>query len=433
MTDSPDDNADMLPQSVEAEMGVLGSMVLDPRCIHSVAVLLEPEDFHGYDNRLIYTALIDTYEQDKPIDLILLRDELKRRGQLAEVGGVDYLMALGDSVPSPANAAYYAGIVRKTSFARKVITEAERLRQAAYNPQIDTDELQSIVEQQVLPLAERTENRGYVPISDVTQQAITDRMYPEQTERLSTGFVALDDLLGKLKAGEIVVIAGRPSMGKTAFALQILHHAAAAGTPTALFSLEMTAQAIADRLLAAQRGDVMTTGQWEALKSELDKLPLWIEDAETLTPLQMRLTARQMVRRHGIKLLAVDYLQLLHVPRPESRQQEVALIARALKSMAKEFRVPILALAQLNRQLEGRADHLPRLSDLRESGEIEQVADVVILLHREDYYHSESTYIPTNRANVIVAKHRNGATGKAELMWLAEKMLFGNLAKEAHE
>jgi len=433
------------PQSQEAEMGVLGSMVLDPHCIGEIIPMLQAECFYRQDHRVVYEALLGLYEANKPVDLVMLRDELKRRGQLERIGGVEFLVRLVESVPSAANATYYAQIVRDKYMLRELITAAGEVVQKAYNDLGDASETLDQAEQRIFEVTQQKIVGHAVPIREVltkTFEAI-DQRSGSHIYGLATGFDDLNELTGGLQKSEMIVVAARPSMGKTALGLNIAEYVGADdGKPVAVFSLEMSSQQLAERMLCGRahidaqklRKSMLNEREiadMHAAAQELSEAPIFVDDTPGLTPLELRAKCRRLKIQHDIQLVIVDYLQLMYVPGSESRQQEVSTISRHMKALARELDVPVIVLSQLNRSPEGREGHRPRMSDLRESGAIEQDADVVILLHREDYYHTEPDYEPTNIAEVIVAKQRNGPTGVVQLTWLPHYTRFANLSRAA--
>lgn len=431
------------PQSLEAEMSTLGSMVLDLECIGDVVLLLQAEHFYREDHRLIYEALVHLYDQKKAVDLVLLRDELHSRAQLEQVGGVDYLVRLAESVPSAANASYYAQIVRDKAMLRSLISVSNDISRIAYDEQGEVAEIVNEAEQKIFDVAQQKIAGHAQAIRDIMAQTfeLIDQRTGSHVYGLSTGFSKLNELTGGLQKGEMIIVAARPSMGKTALGLNVAEHVAADNkTPVVVFSLEMGAQQLAERMLCGRahidnqklRKSMLSEQEIEimhATAGELCEAQLFVDDTPGLSPLELRAKARRLKMKHDIQLIVIDYLQLMHVPGSESRQQEVTLISRHLKALARELSVPVVVMSQLNRAAEGREGHRPRMSDLRESGSIEQDADVVMLLHREDYYHNEADYERTNTAEIIIAKQRNGPTGVVPLSWNAQWTRFLELAE----
>ena len=431
------------PQDIEAEMFVLGAMALEHDCIADViATQLAAQDFYQHDHQLIYDALLSLYDaHGKTVDFNLLRHELETRKQLEQVGGVDYLGTLGESVSSPANVDYYARVVRDKAMLRELISAAGEITTHAFDDAGQVADVLDQAEQRIFQVTERK----IIGQAQVMRD-IVHRVYEALEHRTGgitgqpTGFLELDEITSGLQAGEMIVIAARPSMGKTALGLNIAEHIGADnGIPVAVFSLEMAAQQLAERMLAGRshidsnalrRGMLSDsdTARLNQTADELSNAPIFVDDSPGLTPLELRAKARRLKAQHHIQLVVVDYLQLMHSPGSESRQQEVGTISRHLKALGRELEIPVVVMSQLNRGPEGREGHRPRMSDLRESGNIEQDADVVMLLHREDYFHSESDYENTNTADIIIAKQRNGPTGNVELTWCPHWTRFENLA-----
>ena len=422
-------------------MCTLGSMVLDRDCIGEIVLILQTEQFYRQEHRLIFDALIGLYDQRKPVDIVLLRDELKSRGQLEQVGGVDYLVSLVESVPSAVNAEYYAKIVRDKALLRNLISAAGEISLIAYEDRGDVAETLDDAEHKIFEVTEMRVSGRAVSMRDVMArvfEVIQDR--EAGITGLATGFLELDELTSGLQDNEMIVVAARPSMGKTALGLNIAEHVGADNKiPVALFSLEMAAQQLAERMLCGRshvdsqnlRKGFLSEQDYTKLQNtanELSDAPIFVDDSPGLTPLEMRAKARRLKMQYDIRLIVIDYLQLMHCPGTESRQQEVTTISRYLKALARELCLPVLVMSQLNRSPEGREGHRPRMSDLRESGAIEQDADVVMLLHREDYYHNEPDWEKTNSAELIIAKQRNGPTGNVNLLWQPHWTRFENLA-----
>jgi replicative DNA helicase len=434
------------PQNLEAEMSLLGSMMLDRDAIGAVLPVLsrdEADRFYRADHQQLFKVLIDLYDANKPIDLITVRDELQQRALLDQIGGVDYLVRLAESVPSAVNAEYYARIVRDKALLRDLIACAGHMIEDAYIQGDDARMILDNAEQALFNVTEQRLSEQVVPIREFLEE--TFRLIESREEGhltgLPTGFVELDDLLSGLQAGEFIIVAARPSMGKTAFGLNVAEHLCANDrTPAAFFSMEMSKQQIAQRMLCSRgrvdshrlRRGVLSEADIETLQAccnEMFDMPLFVDDTPGMTPLELRAKARRLHQRHDIKAVFVDYLQLMYVPRVESRQQEIATISRSLKALAREINVPVVAMAQLNRSPEGREGHRPRMSDLRESGAIEQDADVVMLLHREDYYkRPEDAPEIKGVAEVIIAKQRNGPVGTVQLNFNARLTRFDNLS-----
>ncbi|MHC4241557.1 MAG: replicative DNA helicase [Planctomycetota bacterium] len=436
-----------MPESLAAEAAVLGSMLIDPECIGDVVEHLTAEAFYRVEHRYIYDALITLYEKNKGvgIDAVLLREELIKRNQLEEVG-VEYIVKILDSVPSSANVGYYTGIVKDKMLLRELISTAGEILDNAYNQIGETAEVLDEAEQRMFSITDKHISGSASSLKDLVARSfeLIEKRQGIHVTGLPTGFYELDELTCGLQNGEMVIVAGRPSMGKTSLALNIAEHIGLMDkTPVAIFSLEMGKQQLAERFLCSiseidsqkVRRGLLSDADYKKLANacaELSETPIFIDDTSTLTPLELRAKARRLKSRHDISCILVDYLQLMHLGsgRIESRQQEITTISRYLKALARELNVPVIVLSQLNRSPEGREGHRPRMSDLRESGSIEQDADVIMLLHREDYYkRNEENYEPNNTAELIIAKQRNGPTGTVKLTFREKITRFENASR----
>jgi len=450
-----------MPESLEAEAAVLGSMIIDPECISDVVERLKTDSFYRIEHRMIFDALISLYEksrgEDVIIDAVLLRDELEKRKQLEEVGGVEYLAKIIDSVPSSANVMYYADIIKDKQLLREMIAVASDILEMGYREDGEAREKLDQAEQKIFEVAAKRIRGLAIPVKDLITQVyeLIERRDGKIITGLATGYYQLDDWMCGLQNGEMIVLAGRPSMGKTSLALNIAEYIGVIEKlPVAIFSLETGRQQLAERFLCSKseidaqkvRKGMLDTEHHEALRdacSELSEAPIYIDDTSLLTPLELRAKSRRLKRLYDIRCIIVDYMQLMSggSGRFESRQQEITIISRYIKALAGELNIPVVVLSQLNRSPEGREDHRPRMSDLRESGSIEQDADVVLLLHREDYYHyserlelsdkKDSIYSSKdenkeNTAELIIAKQRNGPTGKVQLIFRKKCMRFEN-------
>jgi replicative DNA helicase len=421
-----------MPQSLEAEAAVLGSMLLDPECIGLVVQKIKSEAFYRLEHQMMFDAIVALWEKKgENFDLVLLRDELKKRGHLEEVGGPQYLERIANAVPSSANVEHYLQIVKEKQMLRELIVAAGEVMTDAFESSGDVGDKLDKAEQRIFNVTQKKITGSATAIKDLLTQAFEaiDKREGHHVTGIATGFAELDDLTCGLQNGEMIVIAGRPSMGKTSFAMNIAEHIGADNNiPVALFSLEMSKQQFAERMLCSRsmidsqlvRKGMLNDNQYQELvqtASELSEKPIFVDDTPAITPLELRGKARRLRAQHDIKCIIIDYLQLMSLGgRVESRQQEVSEMSRYLKALARELEVPVVVLSQLNRSPEGREGHKPRMSDLRESGSIEQDADVVMLLHREDYYHrGETDYEETNIAEIIIAKQRNGPTDTIEL------------------
>ena len=413
-----------MPESLAAEAGVLGSMIVDPVCIADVVETLGASDFYRVEHQHIFSALISLYEKNRgeAIDAVLLRDELEKREPLEQVGGVEYIGRIMESVPSSANVMYYAGIVKDKALLREAITAAGQIIEDALDESGETSTKLDEAERRIFAVTDKRISGAAVPLKDLVTRAyeLIEKRDGHIVTGLATGYHALDDKTCGLQNGEVIIIAGRPSMGKTSLALNFAEHIGVEQkVSVALFSLEMGKQQLAERFLCS----------CSAIDAQNVRKGMLIDDTSTLTPLELRAKARRLKSQQDIRCIIVDYLQLMHLgsSRVESRQQEIATISRYIKALARELNVPVVVLSQLNRSPEGREGHRPRMSDLRESGSIEQDADVVMLLHREDYYRrGESDYEPNNTAELIIAKQRNGPTGTVELVFRERFTRFEN-------
>ena len=442
---APPENA-VPPQNLEAEESVLGAMMISPGAIAAVSEILDAGDFYRESHAKIYRAAIDLYAAAKPVDAITLTNELERRGELDKVGGRVRLHELAALVPATANARHYAGIVRENAILRSTIRAGGEIAQLGWEREGAIADLVARAEQLVYDLGGRLNEGELVLFKDTLVETFEriSHLYESGADvtGLATGFKKLDEITAGLQPANLVILAARPSMGKSGFALEIASHVAVeTGKPAAFFSLEMSRQEVAQRLICS-RGHVdsnavrtgrLTREDWSRLTkacSELESAPLYVDDTPGLSIPTLRARAQTLKRREpNLSLIVVDYLQLMTTgTREESRLQEVSKISRDLKALAKELDIPIVALSQLNRSPEQRQDKRPLLSDLRESGSIEQDADVVMFLYREEYYDRDQTDPDKQgKAEVIIAKHRNGATDSFEVNFIGRYVKFTNL------
>ena len=428
------------PHSIEAEMCLLASMMLEKDVIGQAVQLIDRESFYQADHQIIFDVLVKLYELNRPVDAMILSEELAKRQVLDEIGGNHYLGQILNSVPSSAHGAHYAGIVREKALLRQLIVASNDILRDSYGPHEQADVVLDKAERRIFEIAQKKVGGTMEPMEKVLHEVF--EMIENRGQRgLETGFHELDDMMNGLQKGEMIIVAARPSMGKTAFAMNIIEHVAAdLRLPCAVFSLEMSKQQLAQRMLCSRgqidahklRKGMLNSQEYTKLATvvgELAKAPVWVDDSAGLTPLELRAKARRLKLQHDIKCIMIDYMQLMDNPGPESRQQQISEISRAVKSVARELEIPVICLSQLNRMTEGREGHRPRMSDLRESGSIEQDADVVMLLHREDYYRmSDPDFQPDNIAEVIIAKQRNGPTGTIKLTFLNRTTRFENLS-----
>jgi replicative DNA helicase len=427
------------PQSMEAEEAVLGALLIDPDAIIRVATLLKPVDFYREKNGWIYDAALALHERREPIDFLTVCDELDRREQLDEIGGPGFITSLINAVPTSIHAEHYARIIERTATRRRLIEAAGEIAGLAYQEADDVNEVVDRAEQVLFGVSERRISRELVPIRQVLS-AYYDRIEYLTRHRgemigIPTGFTDLDRLLGGLQRSDMVILAARPSVGKTSLALSVAHNAAKRFRQrVAFFSLEMSSEQVVQRLISAEtginsqrlrRGEIAQDewGRFMKAASDLSESLFYIDDTPGISALELRTKARRLHAEVGVDLLVVDYLQLMRGDfRSENRVQEISSISRALKGLARELNVPVLAISQLSRGVEARTDKRPILSDLRESGALEQDADVVMFIYRDELYNENTER--KNIADIIVAKHRNGPTGTVALFFKKELAQF---------
>lgn len=434
------------PQNLEAEQGVLGSILLDNDVLHDVVPLVRVEDFYRDTHQILYRTIRDLYDVGRAVDSITLADELMRRGEYDRVGGDETLAQILAAVPHPANARYYAQIVRQKAVVRELIVAANEILREGYANALTADALLETAERRIFRIAEDQATGETVELKDLIVEAM-DRITARAEARhpltgVGTGFYELDDLTGGFQPGQLVILAARPSMGKTALALNICEHVGIDQRKGVLFvSLEMGQLELAERLICARSrvdGHKLRTGQNMGTREisqlskgydELRAAPLFIDDTPARNMLQITANARRLKMRSNLGMIMVDYIQLIDSENArDSRQEQIAKISRRLKTLARELHVPVVALSQLNRGVENREDRRPRMADLRESGAIEQDADMVLLLHRPDYYDANDQ---PGIAELILAKNRNGATGTVKMTFLKNYTRFENLANVA--
>ncbi len=413
------------PQDMAAEQSVLGAMMISKDAIADVAEVLRGADFYRPSHETIHNAIIDLYGRGEPADMVTVANELQRQGELQRVGGAPYLHTITSSVPIAANASYYAGIVREKAILRRLVDAGTRIVQFGYAGAGDVDDLVDQAQAEVYQVTDKRNSEDYAPLSDIMDGVLDEIEAIGNREAglygVPTGFADLDDLTNGLHAGQMIIVAARPAVGKSTIALDLCRAASIHNNLTSVFfSLEMTKSEITMRLLSAEakvplnhiRNGQLSEDDWTKLArkmGEVSSAPVFIDDSPNMTMMEIRAKARRLKQRHDLRLVVIDYMQLMTSGKKvESRQLEVSEFSRQIKLLAKELEVPIIALSQLNRGPEQRSDKRPMLSDLRESGSLEQDADMVILLHREDLYERESTR--PGEADLIVAKHRNGPT-----------------------
>ena len=433
------------PHDIEAEQAVLGSMLADSEAVNAAVEVLKEEAFYRDDNRVIYQAIINLYNKSEPIDILTLKDELESMNKFEQVGGYEYLASLPDKVPTTANVQKYIKIVEEKSILRNLIRTANEIIELGYNPTEDVEDIMDGAEKKIFDIMQSKNQKGYSPIKDVLVESFTklEELYnrKQHITGVPTGFSELDYKTAGLHGSELILVAARPAMGKTAFALNIATNAALRGNaPVAIFSLEMSKDQLVNRILCSEAmvdSNKVRTGKleeddWIKLAGAIGPLSeseIYIDDTPGISVMEIRTKCRKLKKEKKIGLVVIDYLQLVQGSnkRIGSREQEISEISRSLKILAKEINVPVIALSQLSRAVEQRPDHRPMLSDLRESGAIEQDAGIVMFLYRDDYYNKESE--KKDIAEVIIAKQRGGSTGTVELLWMGNYTKFVNLEK----
>lgn len=434
------------PQNLEAEKSVLGAMLIDEEAIGFALEILNAAWFYQESHRRIFSAILDLYNNRKNVDLITLSEKLKQDGQLEAVGGQTYLSRLIDLVPTAANVEHYANIVKEKGILRLLITNATKIVHEAYEAKSDVSEVVDSAEKLIFEISDLKHSQNSVHIKELVKTTIEriDTLYQrkEHVTGLETGFSEFDRMTSGLQPSDLIIVAGRPSMGKSALAASILEHSGIQlKKPVAFFSLEMSKEQLVQRMLCSQarvdahkvRSGYLAPSDWPKLTSAAGRLSgssIFIDDTPAISALELRAKARRLKSHHDIQLIVLDYLQLMRGnTKTDNRQQEISEISRSIKALARELSIPIIALSQLSRAVESRQDHRPQLSDLRESGAIEQDADVVVLMMREEYYNPTEE----NRgvAEINIAKQRNGPVGTVKLAFIKEYMRFENLAHQS--
>ncbi len=433
------------PQNLEAEKSVLGSLMLDSKAIDIVIDILRPDDFYQTKHKIIYEAMVDLYQNKEPIDILSLSNRLKDKKQLASAGDTSYLTELVNSVPTSSNAKHYAEIIHKKSVLRDLIESSGHIHQLGYNEEEEIDSILDEAEKKIFSIARMSTKQRFVNMKTSIMDAWErfDRLHKSKGELrgVPTGFPELDNLLSGFQKSDLIILAARPSIGKSALALDIVRHVACKHKlPVGIFSLEMSTQSLVDRMIASEAhvdswklrtGKLSSDDEFARIRDALDRLssaPIFIDDESSVNIMQMRAKARRLQAEHGLGLLVVDYLQLM-IPRQNSDNtvQQMTEISRSLKGLAKDLQVPVLAISQLNRSVESRNPPIPKLHDLRDSGSIEQDADVVMFIYREDKYKPDTGR--KNIAEIYVEKHRNGPTGKIDLYFNPEKISFSSIER----
>ena len=434
------------PHDIEAEQAVIGSMLTDSEAVMAAVERLRADSFYREDNKLIFEAIVNLYNRSEPVDLVTVNDELSSMGKFEKVGGFEYLATLPDKVPTTANVQKYIDIVEEKATLRKLIKTANEIIELGYNPTEEVEDIMAGAEKKIFDLIQNKNQKSYTPIKDVLIESFTklEELYNQKSKitGIPTGFYDLDDKTAGLHGSDLILVAARPAMGKTAFALNIAANAAIkANTPVAVFSLEMSKDQLVNRILCIEAmvdSNKIMTGKleeedWSKLASVVGPISdsgIFIDDTPGISIMEIRTKCRKLKNEQHIGLIVIDYIQLVQGSNNRkngSREQEIAEISRSLKILAKELNVPVIALSQLSRAVEQRPDHRPMLSDLRESGSIEQDADIVMFLYRDDYYNPDTE--DKNISEVIIAKHRAGSTGTVKLLWMGNYTKFVNLAR----
>jgi replicative DNA helicase len=435
------------PQNVNAEQSVLGSLLIDKEAISKVSDFLKPESFYKEAHALIYEAILQLFQKNDPIDLVTVSAQLEGMKKLEAVGGRLYISDLINAVPTSANVEYYGHLVEDKAILRHLISAGSQMVTNAFDEEREIDQILESTEKSIFEITQRKIRQGFVPLKEILDQVMDqfEANYDQAngTTGIPTGFVDLDTMTGGMQPSDLVILAARPSMGKTALALNLAQNMAFKGkVPTAVFSLEMSKESLVMRMLCSEaeidsarlRSKNLQDHEWKKLARALGRLaetPIFIDDTPAINSIELRAKARRMKMEHNIGLIVIDFLQLMSGSGKrgfENRTQEVSEITRAIKSIARELKVPVICLSQLSRAVEQRQSQIPRLSDLRESGEIEQVADLVMFIHREDYY--DRSLDNGNVAELIIAKQRNGPTGSVQLTFRKEITKFVNLERQ---
>jgi len=437
-----------VPQNISAEQATLGSILLEKDSILNCVEILQCEDFYKSAHQIIYKCALELFEKNQAVDLVTLTEELQKKKQLDEVGGASYLATLMSSVPTAANVFYYARIVEEKAILRKLINHATQIVSMGYEEQEEARVLLDKAENLIFDVSQQKIKNFFTPIKDLLTESFEkiEDLYHSGNfiTGVPTGFIQLDELTTGFQPSELIIVAGRPSMGKTAFCMNIAQFAAMQHkVPVAVFSLEMSKSQIVQRMLCSEaridthalRRGMMPEEDWPKLSlaaGRLSAAPIFIDDSAGMSPLEIKAKARRLKAQYDLGLILIDYLQLIQTGlRVENRQQEISQISRSLKGLARELNIPVVAVSQLSRAVELRSNQRPRLSDLRESGALEQDADVVAFIYREEYYKPKSS--KKGIAEVIISKQRNGPTGTIELAFLKEYTRFENLARTGEE
>ena len=431
------------PQNIEAEQAVLGAMLIKKEAIAEVQEILQPDDFYREAHRIVYEAMVQLQNNDEAVDLVTLTEQLRKSEQLDKIGGLAFITQLANAVPTAANVVYHAKIVKEKAELRSLINAATAIASAAYEDNTDVENIMDDAEKKILAVANRQNGGAFESMKSIVMRTFEriNVLYESKggLTGISSGFKDLDKLTAGLQKSDLILVAARPSMGKTAFTLNIASYVGTHGGKVAFFSLEMSKEQLMQRMLCAEGGidatklrtGQLNTQEWNKLVHVADTLsraPIYIDDTAGITVMELRSKARRLKAEHGLDLIIIDYLQLMQ-GRPskngDNRQQEISEISRSLKALARELDVPVIALSQLSRSVESRQIKKPMLSDLRESGSLEQDADIVMFLYREDYYDKDTEN--KNITDIIVAKHRNGPVDTISLFFQKEYTKFRDL------
>ncbi len=439
------------PQNLEAEQSLLAGVLIDPESINKVIDIVLPEDFYRDDHRRIFELMLDLYERNEPIDIVTVSSVARDKGLLEKIGGVTYLNTLVDMMPTSANITQYGKMVREKALLRGLIHVSTEIIEKGYEVEANIDTYVDEAEKMIFQISERKYKQAFFAVRDLVMENVKtiEKLYQKKqaVTGLSTGFVELDKLTSGLQPSDLIIVAGRPSMGKTAFCLNIAQHVAltdGGNIPVGVFSMEMSKEQLVMRLLSSEsevefsklRTGALSGTEWPKLAQAADtlyKAPIFIDDSAGLSILELRARARRLKKEHDLSLLVIDYLQLMRGRSNTSgdrREQEISEISRFLKALAKELNIPVIAISQLNRMVEQREDKKPRLADLRESGAIEQDADVIIFIYRDEVYNKSPDNPLKGVAEIIIGKQRNGPTGDIEVAFLDKYTTFRNLYRE---
>ena len=435
------------PNSLEAEQAILASLLIDERAIDRIVDIIEIDDFYHPYHQLIFSTLLALNNENKPLDLVTLISKLEDKGQLINAGGYEYISSLVDIIPNASNIVHYAEITKEKAILRKLINISSEMSEKSFNYSGDVNELLDEAERSIFKLAEYKLRNEIKPLSQLITEAFhsLETLYqsPGHLTGIPSDFIDIDKITNGFQQSDFIIIAGRPAMGKTAFALNIAMNAASKyKKPVAVFSLEMSAGQLVQRLIGSEarinstklKNGKLTMDEWQnlaAIGGKLSEAKLFIDDTAAITVMELRAKCRRIRREHGLDLVIIDYLQLMGGSRAENREQQISEISRSLKALAKELNIPIIALSQLNRSVESRADKRPYPSDLRESGAIEQDADLILFLYRDEIYNKDTKF--PGIAEIIISKHRNGPTGTVYLTFLKHFTRFENSAIESVE